>query len=151
MVETIFDIPEASPAELAALPAKALMRFQEQAAAHQANAGKIVAALHGALAARYAGGVPGTGTHHLDDNGVAVTIMLPKRVKWDQEKLREAIRTIVGWGEDADHYVETEFKVAERKYDAWPPTIRDLFTPARTVETGKPVIKLAPSEQKEAA
>ncbi len=142
MVATIFDIPEASPATLAALPAEALLNLQEQAAAHMAHASQIVAALHGALAARYASGVPGTGTHHYDDNGIAVTVTLPKRVKWDQTKLVEAVNAIKGWGEDPADYVDTEIKVAERKYDAWPPAIRDLFTPARTLETGKPTIKL---------
>ena len=126
------------------------MRLQEQADAHAKHAGKIVAALHGALAARYAGGIPGTGTHHLDDNGVAVTITLPKRVKWDQAKLAVTVNTIEGWGENPADYVERELKVAERKYEAWPPSIRDLFTPARTVETGKPVIKMAPAEREAA-
>lgn len=150
MAMSIFNIPEASPAELAALPAQELMRLQSEAAEHAAAAGRIVGVLHGALASRYAGGIAGTGTHHYDDNGIAVTVTIPKRVKWDQEKLGAAVEQIRGWGENPADYVDTEIKVAERKYDAWPPVIQKLFTPARTVETGKPTIKLAPAE-KEAA
>jgi hypothetical protein len=35
-----------------------------------------------------------------------------------------------------------QLEVSERAYDAWPPMLKDLFTPARTVETGKPSYKL---------
>ena len=34
-------------------------------------------------------------------------------------------------------YVKVKFEVSERAYDAWPPMLKELFTPARTVETGK--------------
>lgn len=144
MVETIFDIPEAAPADFAALSAEALMRLQEQATAHAAHASKIANILHATLVARYATGLNTTGTHNLDAGTVKVTVTIPKRVKWDQEKLAVAVDEIKSWGETPGDYVDTEIKVAERKYDAWPPSIRDVFTPARTLETGKPVIKLAP-------
>ena len=45
-------------------------------------------------------------------------------------------------GEDPENYVGIEIKVAESKYTAWPPGIRDLFEPARTLKTGKPSYKL---------
>lgn len=143
MVETIFDIPEAAPAYLAALSAEALMRLQEQAAAHAAHASKITNVLHATLVARYATGLNTTGTHHMDDGTVRVSVTIPKRIKWDQSKLAVAVDEIKSWGEDPASYVETEIKVSERKYDAWPPSIADIFTPARTLESGKPVIKLA--------
>ena len=146
MVETIFDIPEASPADLAALSPEALMRLQEQADAHAKSAARISNALHAALAARYAAGLNATGTHHREDGGVAVSITVPKKVKWDQVKLNAASETLIGWGENPTDYVEFEIKVSERKYDAWPPAVRDVFTPARTVEPGKPVIKLEPAK-----
>lgn len=150
MVTTIHDIPEASPADLAALPAEKLMRLQTEADAFSKHAAQIGAALHAVLAARYAAGLNATGTHHRVDGAVAVSITVPKKVKWDQAKLGQAIETIKGWGENPADYVDTEVKVAERKYDAWPPSIRDVFAPARTVETGKPVIKMAPAAQEAA-
>ena len=146
MVETIFEIPEASPAVLAALPAETLMRLQAEADAHAKAAARITSALHSVLAARYATGLNATGTHHREDGGVAVTVTVPKKVKWDQVALNAASETLIGWGENPTDYVEFEIKVSERKYDAWPPAVRDVFTPARTVEPGKPVIKLEPAK-----
>ena len=33
-------------------------------------------------------------------------------------------------------------QLAVVKYNAWPPAIRDLFAPARTLKTGKPTFQL---------
>ncbi len=45
-------------------------------------------------------------------------------------------------GDDADEFVETVFRVSERKYGAWPTAIREGFAPARLVKTGKPTFSL---------
>ena len=84
--------------------------------------------------------------------GLVITPMFtaPKRVDWSQPKLAEAVETIKGWGEDPSEYVDTTIKVQERKFDAWPSAIRDLFEPARTVKTGKPKFDVALAK-KEAA
>ena len=50
--------------------------------------------------------------------------------------------TLRKWGENPDDYVGTEFKVSEPRYSAWPPGIRQLFEPARTLKVGKPSYKL---------
>jgi hypothetical protein len=146
----IFEMKEAPPTVLQALPVEVLMNLQEQANAHLADASKMVAILHEVLSTRYARGLNKTGTSHIEDGDVDVTVTIPKRVKYDQSLLRSAVETISTWGEDPDHYVDIEIKVSERKYDAWPPSIRDLFTPARTVETGKPKIELAPKKRRAA-
>lgn len=83
-----------------------------------------------------------TGTVRLAADGYVVIADLPKKTDYDQDKLRAAVATLLAWGEDPDHYVVTEIKVPEAKYTAWPPTIRALFEPARTVRTGKPTYKL---------
>jgi hypothetical protein len=146
MVNSIFDLLEASPAQLAELTPEQLLSFQQVSADYSADAAKIANVLHATLAARFATGLNGTGTHHLDAGTVKVAVTIPKKVKWDQAKLAVAVDEIKSWGEDPANYVETEIKVSERKYDAWPPSISDIFTPARTVETGKPVIKLSAAE-----
>jgi len=146
----IFEMKEAPPTALQALPVEVLMHLQEAANAHLADASKVVAILHETLVARYARGINKLGTSHIEEGGVDVTVTIPKRVKWDQDKLNSAVETIKGWGENPADYVDIEIKVAERKYDAWPPAIRDLFTPARTVETGKPKIDLAPKKREAA-
>lgn len=77
---------------------------------------------------------------------------LPKKVDWDQKELGYAVQTIKSvWNEDPDHYVKTEYKVSETAYNAWPPSIRDLFAKARTVKAGTPSIKIKEYSNEEAA
>jgi len=142
----VFDLLEASPAQLVELTPEQLLALQQASAERTAEAAKIANILHATLAARFATGLNGTGTHNLDAGTVKVAVTIPKKVKRDQAKLAVAVDKVKSWGEDPANYVDTEIKVAERKYDAWPPSIRDVFTPARTLETGKPVIKLSAIE-----
>ena len=44
-------------------------------------------------------------------------------------------------------YVDIAIKVPERKYTAWPESIRTAFAPARTVKTGKPSFRLSLGEE----
>jgi hypothetical protein len=83
-----------------------------------------------------------TGTVRFEEEGFVVVADLPKRPEYDQAKLKEAVEALRKWGEDPEHYVGIEIKVAESKYTAWPPGIQQLFEPARTVKTGKPSYKL---------
>jgi hypothetical protein len=83
-----------------------------------------------------------TGTVRLDADGYVVIADLPKKVEYDQERLRQAIGFLLNWGEDPDDYVVTEYKVPEGRFAAWPPKIRELFEPARTVRTGRAAFKL---------
>lgn len=80
-----------------------------------------------------------TGTIRFEDNGFVVIADLPKRVKWDQDKLRHAAEIIrSGWGDDPTDYVKTKLDVSEAAFANWPRPVRELFMPARTVETGRP-------------
>jgi hypothetical protein len=92
-----------------------------------------------------------TGTVRFDDGDFVIIADLPKRVRWDQTRLAEAVETIRrDWNDDPGQYVRTEVKVAETAYGAWPSAIRRLFELARTVETGKPTYRIE-SAGKEAA
>jgi len=44
--------------------------------------------------------------------------------------------------------VAVEMNVPESRYAAWPPRIRALFEPARTVGTGRPTYTLTPKESR---
>ena len=93
-----------------------------------------------------------TGTVRFEDNGFIVIADLPKRVKWDQDKLRHAVEIIrTGWGDDPADYVKTKLEVSEAAYANWPRPVRELFTPARTVETGRPVYRLETSRGRRSA
>ncbi|MBE7183852.1 MAG: hypothetical protein INR68_05555 [Methylobacterium mesophilicum] len=84
-----------------------------------------------------------TGTVRFDDNGFVVVADLPKRVKWDQDKLRHACEVIrTGWGDDPADYVKAKLEVSEAAFAAWPRPVRELFVPARTVETGRPSYRI---------
>ncbi len=86
-----------------------------------------------------------TGTVRFADGGVTVVADLPKKVEWDQEQLAATVERIRAAGDDPTEYVETAFKVPERKYGAWPGHIRAAFEAARTVKTGKPTFTLKPN------
>ena len=83
-----------------------------------------------------------TGTVRFEDNGVTIVADLPMKIDWDQEALTGVVELLTAEGEDPRHYVEIAFKVSERKYAAWPPHIRKVFEPARTVRTGKETFDL---------
>lgn len=147
---TLEDLPTQTPATLDALPVEVLARLQGQAQTRLAGASQMVAILHGVLTRRYAQGLNETGTHRRTDGDYEIRIEVPKNVSWDQDKLASAIETIRSWGENPANYVETKLSVSENSYKAWPPAIRDLFTPARTVKPGKAKFGIAPG-MKEAA
>ena len=119
----------------------------------------VVDWLDGALSVRYkdratqarAQAEKDTGTVRFDDNGFTVVAELPKRVKWDQQRLKEIADLIAtSWGENPADYVKVKFDVSERAYDSWPPRLKELFTPARTVETGKASYELVHSDGRRA-
>jgi hypothetical protein len=143
----------ATPAgELAARSSETLFELKNDAADRLASAKALVEHLEHALALKYAeraqalrlAAGKGTGTVRFEEDGFVVTADLPKRTEYDQRKLKAAVETLRRWGENPDHYVAIEIKVSEAKYNAWPPAIRNLFEPARTVKTGKPSYPLAP-------
>lgn len=144
------EITEQPPGVLDQLPIDVLANLKEQADAHAADASQMVAILHGVFERRYAAGLNSTGTHHRQDGEYDIKITVPKRVDWSQAKLAQAVETIKSWKEDPAEYVDIKIGVQERKFDAWPSAIRDLFEPARTVKAGKPKFELAVAK-KEAA
>jgi hypothetical protein len=132
--------------EIAVLPAAELASLQRKADASLRSAKSVADWINGALDIRYgararqlrASQEKDTGAIRFEDNGFTVVADLPKRVKWDQQRLGELVELIrSGWGENPAHYVKVKFEVSERAYEAWPPMLKELFTPARTVETGK--------------
>jgi hypothetical protein len=143
---TLTDLPHLTPQQVAGLPAAELARLQQEADAGLHHAKSIVASLGDALDHRYgqrarqarAAQAKDTGTVRFEDNGFTVVADLPKRVKWDQRRLGELAELIrSSWGENPADYVKVKFEVSERAYEAWPPILQEIFTPARTVETGK--------------
>lgn len=148
-----------SVGELAVLPAATLSNLKTEIEQVLEEAQRLDDKLDAALDYRYgprarqarAALEKDTGTVRFEDNGFTVVADLPKRVKWNQQRLKELVELIrSGWGEDPADYVKVKFEVSERAYDAWPARLRELFTPARTVDTGKPSYELLPSDGRRA-
>lgn len=142
--------------QAAGLPIDHLAMLLDEVGALKADAKRLADLLNDALhqrfgeaasAARRADGRD-TGRVRLEADGFAVIADAPKRVEWHQGRLAEAVAIIRGWGEAPADYVATEIRVPESRFAAWPPRIREVFAPARTVATGRPSYTL---EQKDPA
>ena len=148
---TIEGIPGMPIGEIASLPPDQLVLLADEAAEALERTRRVKDRIDGAVdvkyrdraaAARAAGG-KAVGTVRIRDDGFVVIADLPKRVKWDQTRLAEAIEIIRrDWNDDPGQYVRTELKVAETAYGSWPAAIRRLFETARTVEAGKPSYRI---------
>ena len=148
---TMKDLRRMPVGEIAALPADQLALLQEEAEEALRSAKAAKDWLEGAIAQRYAEHAQAlrqaagkdTGTVRLQDGLVIVSADLPKRVDWNQTRLAALVERIRAEGEDPTEYVDISFKVAERKYGAWPGPIRSAFEDARTVRVGKPTYRLS--------
>ncbi|MDP2359110.1 MAG: hypothetical protein Q8M31_24045 [Beijerinckiaceae bacterium] len=137
--------------QLSALPAPELATLLDDLAERKSRLADLEQKLASALDLRYgarasqrrAEMAKDTGAVRFDDNGYVVVADLPKRVKWDQEKLRHAVEIIrSSWNDDPADYVKTKLEVSESAFTNWPRVVRELFQPARTVETGRPAYRL---------
>ncbi len=142
-----------SIAEIAALSAPELACLLDDLGAQKAGLDRLEDKLHAALDQRYgararqrrAEAGKDTGTVRFEDNGFEVIAGLAKRVKWDQQRLRHAAEIIrQSWGDDPADYVKVRLDVSEAAFANWPRPVRELFMPARTVETGRPCYRLEP-------
>lgn len=137
--------------EIAALPAAVLALLQEEAEESVKAARDLGDWLNGAIAIRYGERAAAvrlaegkeSGTVRFDDGDCTVVADLPKKVDWDQTELATLVAAIRAEDGDPTEYVDTAYKVPERKYAAWPRHIRTAFERARTVKTGKPTYRLA--------
>ena len=137
--------------EVLALPAGHLALLQDDATTAFDDAKRNRDWIEGIIAVRYgqraialrAEQRKDTGTVRFADGDVTIVADLPKRTEWDQDKLAAVVERIRAAGNDPAEYVEITYKVPERAYAAWPTHIRDAFTAARTVRTGKATFKLS--------
>lgn len=142
--------------EIAQLPVEQLALLQDDADELVARAKRVGEWLHGALVIRYGEAAKtkqlqsgkDAGMVRLKDEEFDVSVDTPKRVKWDQAGLGTVAEQLRTAGENPAEYVETSLNVSERAYGGWPSTLKAMFEPHRTVEIGKPKIRL---ERKKAA
>ena len=148
------DIAEMSIAQLASLPTHQLYEVD-------ANIDKAITWLKGArtkmdsaLEQRF--GAQGRetlhdsardfGTAHFNVDGVHVKYELPKKVSWDQKKLKAIAERIVASGEAVESYLDVKLAISETRYTNWPPSLQQQFADARTVDAGKATFELSRDE-----
>ena len=83
-----------------------------------------------------------TGASSFVENGVKVTVTIPKTVKWDNAKLAELAERMRTAGDDPAQYIKVSYGVDERTYKEWPEAIQGAFMPARTVMAGRPKVEI---------
>lgn len=145
-----------SMGELSGISALELMYVQAEAANYLRNAKELKDWIDGAIALKYDQKTSDlrkqlgkeTGTVNFDDDGVRVSSDLPKKPVWDQARLAEIAQRISASGDNPAEFLDISYKVAERKYTAWPESLRTVFEPARTLKTGKPTFRLSIAEEK---
>ena len=155
---TLAQLRDMTHEQASSLPIEQIAMLLEDLAEQKASLKLCEDMLHGALNFRYAMRAAiardtagkNTGTVSIEDGDFVIRADLPKKVEWDQAKLAQAIEAIESWGEKPGDYVTIEVKVAESRYTAWPPAIRAVFEPARTVGTGKPTYKVEQAKRRAA-
>mgnify|MGYP001381367220 CR=1 FL=1 len=151
---TLTQLREMEAAEAARMPVDELALLLDDVAALKADAKRLGDLLHDALHARFGAAAlaarraegKDTGRIRLEQDGFEIVADLPKKVDWHQGKLADAVAVLREWGEDPADYVATELRVPEARFTAWPPRIRALFEPARTVAPGRPSYALQPKD-----
>ncbi|QWP77520.1 hypothetical protein J5226_03695 [Lysobacter sp. K5869] len=140
--------------ELAAYPPDQLLDLKKQANDALARAKANVELVDRALDLRYSrvaavhrvAAGKDAGTVSFNDGVVRISCELPKKVEWDQGKLRRIVERIRAAGDDPTEFVEISYRVSETKYNSWPTPMRASFDPARTLKTGKPAFRLSMTE-----
>lgn len=143
---TLAQMREMDTGQITQVPIDHLVLLADDVAELKADAkqvgDKFAAALHArfgdqaAVTRRMEG--KDTGRIRLVMDCVEIVADLPRKTEWDQKRLAEAVAVILTWEENPADYVAIEMSVPETRYSAWPPRIRALFEPARTVAAGRP-------------
>lgn len=142
---------EMSVVQIAALPPAKLQEAHANLLALQSIVKGVLDRFHAALDQRYAEQAASArqangrdfGVCHLSDEALRVTVDLPKKVTWDQAQLSAIAERIAAAGERVADYIDTDYSIPESRFNAWPPALKEQFTPARTVKPGKASYRLA--------
>jgi hypothetical protein len=85
-----------------------------------------------------------TGTTRFLDGAFQIVAEVPKKVTWDQEKMKEVVKRIPE--DQLKDVVKITYAIEERKYAMLPYEYRKLFCEARTVTPGKTKFQISIGE-----
>lgn len=88
-----------------------------------------------------------TGTISVMIEDIEVKHDLPKKVIWDQGKLKQIVVKIKNAGDDPDKYTTVKYSVSEKQFKDFSPAIQTFFMQAREVKTGKAKITFKIEEE----
>ncbi len=88
-----------------------------------------------------------TGIINLEIEDVEIKHDLPKKVVWDQGKMKQIVIKIKNAGDDPDKYTTVKYSVSEKQFKNFPPAIQTVFMQAREVKTGKAKITFKIEEE----
>lgn len=146
----LIDLDRFAIGDIAAFPPELLLDLQTTALAETARVKRLRDRLEAGIAQHYEAAAAAertaqgktSGTVRIEDDGVVIVADLPKKVSWDQDRLAAMAARIAASGDDPTEYLEIAYRVSERRFGAWPETMREGFAAARTETTGKPVFRL---------
>lgn len=127
-VESLYSALEVAKAELA------LAKNNEQKIKDT-----IISLYSGSISKEYSEKGDKFGTVNIEDSGFKLTFITPKKVKWDQDGLKELL--------DEGAPVQVEYDVSENVFKGLNDAGKAAFMPYRTVEPGSMTIKIERVEQ----
>jgi hypothetical protein len=152
---TIKQIANVPIGELASFTAGCLYGLHKEAKTNLEDARRLKEWIEPAIALKYEEKTKAkrlrltkdTGVVHLEDSGFKVSCDITKKVEWDQQKLAKIAADIMTSGGSLNDYIEIHYNVAEKNYNSWSESLRNIFNPARTVKLGKASYKLVKLER----
>lgn len=82
------------------------------------------------------------GSTTVNQDGYKITVTIPMRTTWDENKLKEIAENIKNHNDDPEQYITFKPQVSESSYKSWPEQIKKVFEPARTIKPGKRKIEV---------
>jgi hypothetical protein len=150
-IEQAMPLAEMSVAQIAALPPAQLQEAHTNLLTLQSLVKGVLDRFHAALDQRYAEQATAVrqasgkdfGVCHLSDGPLRIAVDVPKKVVWDQPQLAEIAQRIAAAGDKVGDYIDTDYSISETRFNAWPATLKETFSKARTVKPGKTGYRIA--------
>lgn len=86
------------------------------------------------------------GTVNITEDDFIISVNVPKKIKWEQDRLANLCKQITAGNENPLDYIDIEYNVPESKYKNWPQIIKDEFIAARTIQPGSPAVTIKRKE-----
>lgn len=76
-----------------------------------------------------------------------VKVATPKKVKYDQTKLKTIAAQMAKEDVNPELYMKVEYDISETVYKGWPQEMKDYFADARSIEPGSVSIKIVEGKE----